>query len=164
MEIIYDNILLEKYFKGNNMIKKTIYLALLSFLFIGCTPSIPMAPASQDNIRKQFHAPSKDKSGLYIYRNSLFGSALIKVVYLDDKVLGSVANKTYLYTEVTPGKHTLSTTSEFSPNDLNITTVGGKNYYFNHYITMGVFVGGAHIESVSSTLAQKEIKECKLSK
>ena len=154
----------KKYFKGNNMIKKTIYLALLSFLFIGCAPSIPMAPNKEDLIRKQFTIPSKDKSGIYIYRNTFVGSALIKVVYLDDKVLGSIANETYLYAEVSPGKHKLSTTSEFSPNDLDITTVGGKNYYFNHYITMGVFVGGAKIESVSAELAQKEIKECKLSK
>jgi len=146
------------------MIKKIIYLALLSFVFIGCTPSIPMAPKKQDLVRKQFNTPPKDRAGIYIYRNSFVGSALIKVVYIDDKVLGSIANKTYLYTEVNPGKHKLSTTSEFSPNDIHIDTVGGKNYYFNHYIKMGVFVGGANMKPVSEKVAQKEILECKLAK
>jgi len=153
-----------KYFKGNNMNKKTIYLLLLSFIFIGCAPSIPMAPNKEDLIAKQFKKPTKDKAGIYIYRNSFVGSALIKTVYIDDKILGSIANETYIYTTVTPGKHKLSTTSEFSPNDISLNAIGGNNYYFNHYIKMGLIVGGANIEPVDAKTAQKEILECKLSK
>jgi len=146
------------------MLKKTIFLLLLSLLFVGCAPSIPMAPNKDDLIRKQFTTPDKNKAGIYVYRNSFAGSALIKVVYIDDKVLGSIANETYLYAEVTPGKHKLSTTSEFSPNDIYINTIGGKNYYFNHYIKLGLIVGGANMELVSAETAQKEILECKLAK
>ena len=144
------------------MIKKITYLLALSFIFIGCSPKIPMAPEKLDIMRKQFNVPANNKSGIYIYRNSFVGSALTKTVYIDDKTLGAIANKTYLYKEVAPGKHKLATTSEFSPNILVINTVKGKNYYFNHYIKMGLVVGGANIKAVSDEEGKKEILECKL--
>ncbi|MCF6243597.1 MAG: DUF2846 domain-containing protein [Sulfurovum sp.] len=144
------------------MTKKITYLLAISFLLMGCSPKIPMAPEKLDTMRKQFNTPTNNKSGIYIYRNSFVGSALTKTVYIDDKTLGSIANKTYLYKEVVPGKHKLATTSEFSPNLLAINTLSGKNYYFTHYIKMGLIVGGANIEAVSEKEGKKEILECKL--
>ncbi len=77
-----------------------------------------MASLEEDKAKKQFFSPPVDKSGLYIYRNSTFGSALKKSVYVDRILIGESAPMTYFYKEVDAGKHTLSTESEFSDNDL----------------------------------------------
>jgi len=48
-----------------------------------------------------------------------------------------------LYKIVAPGTHKLSTESEFSENHTELKTEGGKNYFVEQSIKMGVFVGGA---------------------
>jgi starvation-inducible outer membrane lipoprotein len=40
---------------------------VLSVYLTGCA-TVPMAPTADDQLRKQFSAPSEGKTGLYIYR------------------------------------------------------------------------------------------------
>lgn len=147
------------------MFKKIFFLSTLvaAFHLTGCA-SVPMASKEDDQLKKQFAAPAKNASGLYIYRNSNFGGALKKSVYVDGSLIGETAPMTYFYTQVKPGEHTLSTESEFSPNDLKIKTVGGKNYFVLQQIKMGVFVGGAKLELVPEDQGKKGVLECKLAK
>lgn len=147
------------------MIKKTTTLLALAIvsLLSGCA-SVPMASSEEDNIKKQFSAPPQGSSGLYIYRNSNFGGALTKDVYLDGKLIGETAPMTYFYKRVKSGKHTLSTESEFSNNDLILQTKSGKNYFVKQFIKMGLFVGGAGLEISSEKDGKKGVLECGLAK
>lgn len=133
----------------------------ISLLVTGCA-SVSMAPAEQDVALKSFNKPAEGKAGVYIYRNTFVGQALKKTVSLDGQVVGETANKVYFYKEVTPGDHVLSTESEFSDNELKFTTIAGRNYFFEQYIKMGVFVGGANIRAVSEEEGKAGVSECKL--
>ncbi|MCK4711050.1 MAG: DUF2846 domain-containing protein, partial [Gammaproteobacteria bacterium] len=95
-------------------------------------------------------------------RNSSFGGALKKSVYIDGELIGETAPMTYFFKEVHAGKRKLSTESEFSENDLILDTESGKNYFVRQYIKMGVFVGGANLELVSMENGKKGVLECKL--
>ncbi len=55
------------------MLKNTLcsIIAIASVFIAGCA-SVPMSSAEEDAAKKQFTAPSSGKSGLYIYRNSIF--------------------------------------------------------------------------------------------
>ncbi|WP_264302499.1 MULTISPECIES: DUF2846 domain-containing protein [unclassified Shewanella] len=108
--------------------------------------------------------PADNKTGIYIYRNSFVGQALKKNIYINGEMIGESANKVFFYKEVEPGEQTLSTESEFSENDLKVSTEGGKNDFFEQYIKMGVFVGGAGLKAVSDAEGMKNIQECKLAK
>lgn len=89
----------------------------------------------EEDIRlKTFQKPAENKTGIYIYRNSFVGQALKKSIYINGEMIGESANKVYFYKEVEPGEQTLSTESEFSENDLKLSTEGGKNYFFEQYI------------------------------
>ncbi|AVV85508.1 hypothetical protein GCM10007984_05850 [Shewanella putrefaciens] len=79
-------------------------------------------------------------------------------------MIGESANKVFFYKEVEPGEQTLSTESEFSENDLKVSTEGGKNDFFEQYIKMGVFVGGAGLKAVFDAEGMKNVQECKLAK
>lgn len=105
-----------------------------------------------------------NKSGIYIYRNSFGGQALKKNIYINGELIGESANKVFFYKEVEPGEQTLSTESEFSENNLKVSTEGGKNYFFEQYIKIGVFVGGAGLKAVSDAEGMKNVQECKLAK
>lgn len=123
-----------------------------------------MASSEEDNQRKQFSPPSQNMSGVYIFRNSSFGAALKKMLYIDDQPIGASAINTYFYREVKPGEHKLSTQTEFGNNDLTIKTESNKNYFVRQYIKMGAFVGGANLELVGEEEGKNGVRECKLAK
>jgi hypothetical protein len=144
--------------------KKKLFAAasLATALYLTGCASVPTASVEEDSAKKAFNPPSEGLSGLYVYRNSNFGAALKKRVYVNDEYLGETAPMTYFYKEVAPGAVKLSTSSEFGNNDLMISTEEGKNYFVRQYIKLGVFVGGANLELVSEEEGKKGVLECKL--
>lgn len=138
---------------------KNLLLAVTLVAISGCA-STPMASKEQDVASKTFKAPSPNMTGIYIYRNSSYGAALLKTVSIDKNVIGATAAKTFFHREIPPGEHTLATQSEFGDNELPIKTEVGKNYFIRQYIKMGVFVGGAGLESVTDAEGKKGVLEC----
>ncbi len=147
------------------MLKKVLLCAAIISVFLvsGCA-TVPLAPTEQDATAKKFSPPAADKAGLYVFRNSFVGQALKKTVFLDGVVIGETANKTFFFKEVAPGSHKLSTESEFSDNVITFQAEGGKNYFAEQYIKMGVFVGGAGLRMVSEEEGKRKVLECNLAK
>ena len=141
------------------MLKKIVIIALVSTLAVGCA-SIPMESLERTTTAKKFNPPAEGNSGLYIYRNSFVGQALKKDVWVDGKCIGETAPDVFFYEEVEGDKfHTISTESEFSPNDLIVKVKSGIHYFIRQYIKMGVFVGGAALELVDEEKGKKEVSE-----
>jgi hypothetical protein len=139
-------------------------LIAASFVLTGCA-SVTMAPKEDSAKAKQFAAPAANNAGLYVYRNSFVGKALKKDIWIDGKCLGESAPDVFFYTEVEGGKKlTISTESEFSPNDLNLDVDSGKNYFVRQYIRMGAFVGGAGVEQVSEQQGKTDIAQLEMAK
>jgi hypothetical protein len=144
------------------MFRKELFIALGLLVLAGCA-SVPTQDAAQSEKAKLFAAPSSGNAGLYIFRSGGLGAALKKDIWVDGECLGESAPNVFFFREVTGDKeHKISTESEFSPNDLAITTVSGKIYYVRQYIKFGVFVGGANLEVVDEDKARKEIAKMKL--
>lgn len=132
---------------------------LLSLSLTGCA-SVPLASSEDNTTAKSFPVPENGKAGLYIYRDSVVGKALKKDVYLDDKCVGETADRVFFYQQISSDKsHSLGTESEFSPNNITLNVVSGKNYFVRQYIKMGFFVGGAGLESVSETEGKRVISK-----
>jgi len=144
------------------MSKYVVAAALAAALISGCA-SVPMESKEASAKAKQFNPPAAGNSGLYIYRDSFVGKALKKDIWLDGKCLGETAPDVFFFEEVKGDQeHKLSTESEFSPNDLVIQTLAGKNYFIRQYIKLGVFVGGANLELVNEDEAKKAISSLEL--
>ena len=143
---------------------RTILFATISTvtLLTGCA-SVPMESADKTQFARQFNSPSEDTSGLYIYRTGGPGTALKKDIWVDGKCIGESAPNTFFYEEVKGGEqHTISTESEFSPNELQVTTDIGSLYFIKQYIKMGVFVGGANVKRVSESEGKKSISKLQM--
>lgn len=136
-------------------------LTALMLLLTGCA-SVPMADRTQSDALKQFKAPAENQVGIYVYRDSVFGAALKKNLYLDGQFIGQSAPRTFLYVLAEPGTHRLETESEFGNNGLNFIAQGGKNYFFRQYIKMGVFIGGANLKEVSEERARRDMQNTHL--
>lgn len=146
------------------MKKQFTAIVIATALISGCA-SVPMESREASLNAKQFNPPAEGNSGLYVYRDSFVGQALKKDIWIDGKCIGESAPDVFFYEEVKGGQqHTISTESEFSPNDLTVDTLPGTNYFINQYIKMGVFVGGAGLELVDAEKAKKAIMKLELAK
>jgi hypothetical protein len=141
--------------------KKLACAMFVVALFTGCS-SVKMESKEASDKAKQFVLPASGKAGVYVYRDSFVGKALKKDVWLDGKCIGESAPDVFFYTEAAAGQHTLSTESEFSPNDLSILVEAGKNYFYRQFIKMGLMVGGADLESMPEEQAKVAIAKLQL--
>lgn len=138
--------------------RKVLLVAIFS-AFAGCA-SVPMESQELSDQAKQFNPPSEGNAGLYVYRNSVIGQALKKDIWVDGKCVGESASKVFFYEELPGNKqYTISTESEFSPNNLVLLLERGKNYFVRQYIRLGVFVGGANLEVVDPEVGKKEVSK-----
>jgi hypothetical protein len=144
------------------MLKRLVLFVLVSTLFAGCA-SVPMENIKLTAEAQKFNPPSEGKAGLYIYRSGGIGTALKKNVWVDGNCIGETAPNVFFYEEVEGDKeHTISTESEFSPNDLIIKVKSGVLYFIRQYIKIGVFVGGAGLELVNEEEGKKAVSSLKM--
>jgi hypothetical protein len=138
--------------------KKTAAFAIATISLVGCA-SVPMGDKHQDAALKTFTAPAA-KAGIYIYRNESIGSMMKMDVGLDGRPVGQTVANTFLYIEVTPGKHMVTSTAE------NIDTVevnarpGSLNYVWQEVKRGIMFRTKLHV--VSETIGQQGVRETKL--
>ena len=139
---------------------KSILIAaslLCAVLVTGCA-SVPMAPASADAAAKAFKTDPA-KANIYIYRNETFGAALKMPVTLNDASIGETASKTYLFRQVAPGTHTITSQGK---DTLSVDVKAGNNYFVWQEVKMGLVSGGSKLHLVDEAKGKAGIAECKL--
>jgi hypothetical protein len=145
--------------KGVAVFKKYLVASLFVLNLVGCA-SVPMGDSKQDAALKTF-AQKKDVAGLYIYRNESIGAAVRMDVEVDGKPLGQTAAKTYVYTEITPGKHSVVSKSE-NDDTLEIDTVAGKLYFIWQEVKMGFLFARTQLHLVNEDEGKKGVLETQL--
>ncbi|MEI8326750.1 MAG: DUF2846 domain-containing protein [Betaproteobacteria bacterium] len=144
---------------------KGIAIAVLtSILFAGCA-SVKMESKDAPDKLKQFAPPTPGNAGIYRFRDSSFGAALKKDIFVDGKCVGESAPKVFFYTELAGGKeHEITTESEVSPNAaLKLMVQAGKNYFIRQYIKLlGVLIGGANLEVVPEDQGKAAVAKLEL--
>ena len=139
--------------------KKLLIAAAVVVNLVGCA-TVNMGDAKQDAAAKTFTAP-KDKAALYIYRNETMGAAVKMDVDLDGKPLGQTAATTYLYKEVAPGKHTITSKAE-NTDTLEIDAKPGMLYYIWQEVKMGVLSARSKLQLVDASTGKAGVSESKL--
>lgn len=139
--------------------KKLLFAALVLSSLAGCA-SVPMAPAEQDAATKKFTPPA-DKTGLYVYRNESFGGAVTMHVALDNAPLGDTGGHTYLYKEIAPGKHTITSEAE-NKDTLDVDAKPGTNVYVWQEVKMGVFSARSKLHLMDEAQGQQGVRDSKL--
>lgn len=139
--------------------KNLILIAALSISLVGCA-SVNMGDAKQDAALKTF-TTSKDKTGVYIYRNESMGAAIKMNVELDGKTIGQTAAKTYLYKEVTPGKHTFTSKAE-NDSSIEVDAKPGTMLYIWQEVKMGFIGARSKLQLVDQAQGQKGVQETQL--
>ncbi|MDY6944217.1 MAG: DUF2846 domain-containing protein [Pseudomonadota bacterium] len=128
-------------------------------LVTGCA-SVPMASSSADSAAKTFNTDSA-KANIYVYRDETFGAALKMPVTLDNASIGETASKTYLFRQVTPGTHTITSQGK---DTLSVDAKAGNNYFVWQEVKMGLVSGGSKLHLVDEAKGKAGVADCKLVK
>ena len=139
--------------------KSLITVAALALSLVGCA-SVNMGDAKQDAALKTFATP-KDTAGVYIYRNESMGAAIKMNVELDGRAIGQTVANTYLYKEVTPGKHTFTSKTE-NDSSIEVDAKPGTLLYIWQEVKMGLFSARSKLQLVDQAVGQKGVQETKL--
>jgi hypothetical protein len=141
--------------------KKIFIIAVVASVLGGCA-SVPMGNVKQDMVLKNFNAPNdKNKAGVYVYRNEFIGAAIKMHVRMDGKVLGTTAANTYLYKEVEPGEHIISSEAE-NTDTLTIDAKKGTLSYIWQEVKMGFLFARSKLHLVSEKEGRKGVLESDL--
>jgi len=118
-----------------------------------------MGELKRDEELKQFRV-APDKSGIYLYRNESIGAIAKMYVELDGALIGQTAAMTYLYKEVSPGKHTVTSHAENS-DSIEVETIAGRLYYLWQEVKMGMFTPRTKLHLVSDEEGRRGVLESK---
>jgi len=132
---------------------------LLAALAAGCA-TVPMAPPERDLEVKRFEV-KPGKANVYVFRDEAIGGAVKMMVMLDGKNIGATASKTYLFAEVDPGPHKLSSHAE---NDftLDVAAAAGQSLFVWQEVKMGVLYARTKLHLVDEQRGKAGVAECKL--
>lgn len=101
------------------------------------------------------HPEAKPDQGLvYFYRERKFmGAAVSFNVKENNQVIGAIANGTYFFVFANPGKHTYTASTEAS-SARTLDIEGGKTYYVECGVEMGLFAGRPALKITSESEAK----------
>ncbi len=139
--------------------KKLVAVAVLALNLVGCA-TVNMGDAKQDAALKTFTVP-QGKAGVYIYRNETMGAAIKMNVEVDGQPIGQTGANTFLYKEVTPGKHTVTSKTE-NESSVEIDAKPGTLLYLWQEVKMGFGSARSKLQIVDQAQGQKGVLETKL--
>ena len=119
-----------------------------------------MADEKQDQALKAFTV-APDKAGLYIYRNESIGAGVKMTVSVDGQTIGQTAAKTYLFREVTPGRHTVSSAAE-NTDSLEVNARPGTLTYIWQEVKMGMLYARTRLHLVDEATGRQGVRESRL--
>lgn len=139
--------------------KKLIAVAAVAIALAGCA-SVPMGDAKMDAQAKTFVVP-QDKTGLYIYRNESMGAVAKMTVAIDGQTVGQTAAKTFIYKEVPPGKHVITSSAE-NTDTLEVDAKPGTLAFIWQEVKMGILSARSKLHLVTAEEGKKGVGETKL--
>ena len=141
---------------------KSLYAAaclIATLLFAGCA-SVPMASSEADASAKAYKI-DPSKASVYIYRNESMGGAVKLPLLLDNVSIGDTASKTYVFRQVEPGTHVITSKAEHD-STLSLDAKAGSTYFVWQEVKMGMFAAGSALHLVDEAKGKAGVAECKL--
>lgn len=121
-----------------------------------------LASIESDSQIKKF-APLSDNAQIYVCRNNkFFGAAIAPTIELDNKPIGLVGTKNYVYAEVSPGEHKLVAKTLEHDSVMEFTLKPGEQKFFETWMSWGFFMGWGLIDDMADADGRECVKNGKL--
>lgn len=139
-------------------------LILIACILTGCTCTpLGDGDAKRDRWLKTFPEPDAERAGLYIYRNESTAGAIWIEIEIDGQEIGRTARKTYLYKDVPPGRHRITSNAENS-DSIEIDFQPGTLNYVWQEVSTGNLYARSRLHQMSEADGQEGVRETVLVK
>jgi hypothetical protein len=142
------------------MFYRSIFAAMAVVVSLTGCGTLKMADNNLDTARKTFTVPT-DKAGLYVYRNEHMGGAMMMKVSINGKEVGRTGAMTYLYQELTPGRHKLTSHAE-NEDSLELDAKPGTLIYVWQEVKMGLLSARSKLHLAAEEQGRKGVLESRL--
>lgn len=136
------------------MLKPSIAALVVGAGLAGCA-SVPSGDPAQDAALKTF-AIAPERAGLYVYRDEVIGAAVPMSVHVDGAPLGRTMARTYLYRELAPGRHTVTSSAE-NTDTLEMEVEAGRLAYVRQEVRMGLFSARTRLHRVGEAEGRRGV-------
>jgi uncharacterized protein DUF2846 len=123
--------------------------------------TLKQAKKLKDSITKNL-VPPPGKAIIYIVRPTIMAFAVPMRLDCDSFQVGWISAKTYLYTILDSGEHTLKSLSE-NEFHLKVNLEAGKIYYIEQEIRMGILYARTKLKLLNDETGRKELGKCSIS-
>ncbi len=131
---------------------------LIAASLMGCA-AVPAVDSQPDGALKT-SSVVPDRSAIFMYRDDAVGTKASIGVYLDGASLGRLADKSYIYREVTPGRHTVVSKAEnIATLDLNVEA--GSLAFVRQEVTPGKSSQRSELHLISEAEAMQQFLKFK---
>jgi hypothetical protein len=127
---------------------RLLFVLALALLLPACA-SVPMAGADADARGKAFTPPPPDKAALYVYREGIFGAAVLLAVTVGPRALGSLAPDTWFRIDLDPGRYDVRCSGGENSESVIVQLASGETRFVEAAVRLGMFAPRCGIFEVS---------------
>ena len=128
---------------------------------LGACASVALAPGAQDFAGKQFGPPPDGQAALYIYREGIFGSAVLLPVSVGQRAIGALASNTWFLVDVPPGTYDVRCTGGENSDMRTVQLAPGETRYVEAAVRAGFLASRCAVFEVAPETGQKAIRSGK---
>lgn len=140
-------------------IRPLLFALTFSAMLTGCG-TLQMADEQHDAASKAFVA-APDKAGVYIYRNEHMGGAFTMRVSIDGKEVARTGAMTYVYCQVAPGLHKVTSHAE-NDDSIEFEAKPGTLTYIWQEVKMGLLSARSKLHLVAAERGRNGVRETRL--
>ena len=105
---------------------------------LGACTSVPMAPPDADLQAKQFQPPPPGQASLYVFREGIFGAAILIGASMGQRTLGQLGPDNYFRVEVQPGDYDMRCSSSEGSGSTIVRIAAGETRYVEVAARLGL--------------------------
>jgi hypothetical protein len=147
--------------KRRSIFNRLIISMLIPIVICGCSASARISSVELINIKSM--VPPNGKGLVFILRpGSIAGSAITFKITCDDREIGTVGSKQFIYTILDPGTHKFVGKAE-NRSELFLSVQPNQVYYLTDQIEMGMWSAGNALTRIDLEDGMKMLQKNNLS-
>lgn len=114
------------------------FIGLALVMALGSCTSVPMAPLDADMQAKQFQPPPPEQASLYVFREGIFGAAILINASMGQRTLGQLGPDNYFRIDVQAGDYDMRCGSIESAASTTVRVAAGETHFVEVAARLGL--------------------------
>jgi hypothetical protein len=113
-------------------------------------------------MQSKIPALKANEGRIYVYRDSIFGAAMVPAVYVNGQEVGRSLANSFFFIDRPPGEYKVSATTEVEKS-VSLALAAGESKYVKVSIGFGLFAGRPNFELINEAGAKAALQSLSFS-